>query len=101
MGWARSGLAQTRAGFKEDAMTCPCGKPIGHTGRHRIYPTDAQRAAARRSVKLAACRRWRERQRALGKCVTCGAYTDKYARCAPCRVKDSAERSIRYRRRAA
>lgn len=79
-------------------MKCSCGKPLGHTGRHRTYPTAAQKAEARRQVKIEALRRWRERQRALGKCVTCGAYVEKYARCAPCRVKDSAARSVRYRR---
>lgn len=82
-------------------MTCPCGKPLGHTGRHRTYQTPAEQAAARWRVKQAAMQRLRERRRALGLCQHCKAPSERYTRCLACRARDAAQRSQRRRREAA
>jgi hypothetical protein len=83
-------------------MTCPCGKPLGHTGRHRIYLTEAAKRDARHQVKLRCMRVWRQRQKARGLCASCCVEpVDRYTRCLTCREKDAAQRSQRRRREAA
>ena len=82
-------------------MICPCGKPMGHTGRHRTYATVAERDEARRLSKLRAAQVWQQRKRARGLCVTCGRQTERFARCLRCREKDAAYSRERRQRDAA
>lgn len=76
-------------------MTCRCGKPAGHTGRHRVYQTPEAKAAARRVVKRRANRAWRERQMARRRCQTCGAKAEAYSRCLFCRIEDARAKAAR------
>lgn len=67
-------------------MTCDCGRPLGHAGRHREYPTKAARELARLT-----------RRRARGLCYACPNRSEHFTYCTACRVK----RAARDRRRAA
>lgn len=68
-------------------MRCPCGKPLGHIGRHVLHqtPEDKQEAHRRQQAAHTNTRYWQRRAR--GVCVDCEGDSPQFARCSDCRWK--------------